>query len=228
MSALAAAQLEPVLARIARALGDVAAACAPVPAGPERLAEAAAAPGALLGEERALYVRFRSPRRRAQFLAGRSAVRRAVAAALGQPGAAAALEIGQGSTGSPVVKGLPDLQVSISHSHGLAVAVAAPFPVGVDLELDEPRPDALARYFLTSAEHVELAAAPAEARQGLVSVLWTRKEAAAKVGGWGGRIAFAALDCSREAVTISGRRIALRSASAAGYALSVAGELGGG
>src|SRR5512142_1411160 len=222
-----AAQLERVLAILAGGLGEVAVACAPVAAAPEALAEAAAAPGALVGEERALYARLRSPRRRAQFLAGRIAARRALAAALGGAPAPAP-EIGRSASGAPTVKAHPDLRVSISHSHDLAVAVAAPFAVGVDLERDEPRPEALARHFLTAAERAEVGAAPAPERQARVTELWTRKEAAAKVGGWGGALPFGALDCTAEAVTISGRRIAVRSARVAGYALSVARELGGG
>jgi 4'-phosphopantetheinyl transferase len=221
-------QLERVLAGVARALGDVAVACAPV-GGPSGAAGplAEAAPEALVGQERGLYLRYRTPGRRAQFLAGRIAARRALALALGRPPAAAP-EIGRDSAGAPVVNDHPGLQVSISHSHGLAVAVAAPFAVGVDLELDEPRPEALARHFFSAAERAALAAAPAAARQALVTELWTRKEAAAKVGRWGGRLPFAALDCTGEALTVSGRRIGLRSARAGGYALCVARELGGG
>ena len=214
------AQLERVLVRLARGLGEVAVAIAPV--GGDRSCGAA-----LLGEERALWARHRSPRRRAEFLAGRIAARRAVAGALGE-GGAAALEIGKDPTGAPAVRGHPALHVSIAHSHGFAAAVAAPFAVGVDLERTEPRPEAFARMFFTDAEHERLAAVPGPEREELLHVLWTRKEAASKVGRWGGRLAFGALDCAGETVTVSGLRIALRSAFTAGYALSVAREVGGG
>jgi phosphopantetheinyl transferase len=220
-----AAQIERALAELARALGEVAVASVAIAAE----AALAAAPGfpGLLGEEARIFARHRSPRRRAEFLAGRRAARRAVALALGASGDAA-VEIGEDALGAPAVRGHPGLRVSISHSHAVAVAIAAPFAVGVDLELDEPRPEALARLFFTPAERGRVAAAPAPERQALVSELWTRKEAAAKVGRWGGRLPFGSLDCSGETVTVRGRHIALRSARAAGYALSVARELGEG
>ncbi|HYD40901.1 MAG TPA: 4'-phosphopantetheinyl transferase superfamily protein [Anaeromyxobacter sp.] len=256
------AQLERVLARLARGLGDVAVAIGPVlvdracgencsgfalapSAGRARLLRWLSTsgrenplvlslskgeremPDSLLGEERALWARHRSPRRRAEFLAGRIAARRAVAQALGEE-REAELEIGRDPTGAPSVRGHPALHVSISHSHGLAAAVAAPFAVGVDLERTEPRPEAFARMFFTDAEHERLAAVPGPEREELLHVLWTRKEAASKVGRWGGRLPFGTLDCSGETVTVSGRRIALRSAFTAGYALSVAREVGGG
>jgi 4'-phosphopantetheinyl transferase EntD len=240
------AQLERVLARIARGLGEVAVAIASAgesdralldgqgerPHSPRPLVLSSSKhepdlPPSLLGEERALWARYRSPRRRAEFLAGRIAARRAVAQALGED-RGVELEIRRDAAGAPSVPGHPALHVSISHSYGLAVAVAAPFAVGVDLERAEPRPEAFARMFFTDAEHARLAAAPGPEREELLHVLWTRKEAASKVGRWGGRLPFGTLDCSGETVTVSGRRIALRSAFTAGYALSVAREVGGG
>jgi phosphopantetheinyl transferase len=152
------------------------------------------------------------------------AARRAVGIALGLP-EGAAVEIGREPSGCPCVQGHAGVRVSIAHSSGMAVAVAARFAIGVDLELDAPRPAALARFFLSRCERDRLADAAEPTRQGLLNVLWTRKEAASKVGGWGGRLAFAALDCSGECVTVGDRQIALRSARAAGYALSVAREL---
>lgn len=214
------AQLERVLARLARGLGEVAVAIAPVAGDREDT-------GALVGEEHRIYARYRSPRRRAEFLAGRIAARRAVARALCDE-RGAELEIGKDPTGAPSVVGHPALHVSISHSHALAAAIAAPFAVGVDLERTEPRPAAFARLFFTDAEHERLATVPEPEREELLHVLWTRKEAASKVGRWGGRLPFGTLDCSGETVTVSGRTIALRSGFTAGYALSVAREVGGG
>lgn len=215
------AQLERVLARLARTLGEVAVASAPV--------DGAAAPRALVGEEQSVYEGYRSPRRRAEFLAGRIAARDAVARALGVEGSGGEeLEIGKDASGAPEVKGHPAINVSIAHSHAVAVAIAAPFAVGVDLELGAPRPEAFARMFFTQAEHERLLGAPGPEREELLHVLWTRKEAASKVGRWGGRLPFGSLDCSGETVTVSGCRIALRSAFTEGYALSVARELGGG
>lgn len=220
-------QIERALEALARALGDVAVASVSL-AGAPPLLEAARAGEALVGEERALYEGFRHPRRRAEFLAGRIAARRAAARALGRASGGGRLEIARDPSGAPCLKGHPALQLSISHSHDVAVAVAAPFAVGVDVEVDAPRPAALARCFFCAAERERLATAPEAERQGLVNLLWTRKEAASKVGRWGGRLPFATLDCSGETIDVFGRRIAVRSARAAGYAMSVAGDLGRG
>jgi len=215
------AQIEQVLRELVQAFGDVAVVGVPVSGEAGAQEALGIAPTELLGVERSLYQRYRSPRRRAEFLAGRRAARRAVAIALDRP-EGGSVEIGREPSGSPCVREHPGLRVSIAHSSGVAVAVAARFAIGVDLELDAPRPAALARFFLSPRERDTLAGAAEPTRQGLLNVLWTRKEAASKVGGWGGRLVFAALDCSHERVTVAGLQIDLRSARTAGYALSVA------
>jgi len=175
----------------------------------------------LVGLEQSICHRLREPHRRAQFIAGRVAARRALGAILGWP-AANDVAVGRDNSGAPHVEGNESLRISISHSQDVAVAVVARFPVGVDIELDDPRPDCFARLFFTSAERQKISLAPHGERRTLINTLWTRKEAASKVGHWGGRLAFAKLDCSEDAVTIEGNLLDLRSTGAANYRISLA------
>jgi 4'-phosphopantetheinyl transferase len=75
------------------------------------------------------------------------------------------------------------VSVSLSHrgDRALAVVAHAPTVVGCDLELIEPRSGAFIREWLTAAEQ-ELVFGCDEARQALLAnLIWTAKEAAAKV-----------------------------------------------
>ncbi|MGA2321081.1 MAG: 4'-phosphopantetheinyl transferase superfamily protein [Solirubrobacteraceae bacterium] len=75
------------------------------------------------------------------------------------------------------------VSVSLSHRAGRSLAVVgdAPNVVGCDLELVEPRSDAFVREWLTPAEQDMLAACGEGERARLANLLWTGKEAAAKV-----------------------------------------------
>ena len=175
----------------------------------------------LVGGEQALGDRLREPRRRAQFIAGRVAARRALGMFLGRT-VAAKVAIGRAASGAPLVDGHGSLRVSIAHSGEVAVAVVAPFPIGVDIERNDMRPDSFARLFFTGAERRKISLAAAGERHTVINMLWTRKEAASKVGHWGGRLPFARLDCSGEVVAIDDQRLDVRSTGAAHYQLSLA------
>jgi phosphopantetheinyl transferase len=183
-------------------------------------------PGEMVGlvrREVVLCAQHRSPRRRAEFVAGRNAARAAVARLLGikTPNE---IEILKDATGAPFVVDRPHVRVSITHSNQVAVAVAAFVPVGVDLEADEARPPAFTRMFFSRHEQDSLSAAPNEAQQTMLNTLWTRKEAICKVGRWGGTLAFAQVDCLDSPVHVADAAITVKSASAAGYVLSIAAE----
>jgi phosphopantetheinyl transferase len=177
---------------------------------------------ARLGQrERDLCNRFRCSRRRAEFIAGRIAARKAVARLL-NGATPSQVEILRDVTGAPFVVALPSLRVSISHSNQVALAVAAHVAVGVDLEADEARPAAFSRLFFSVNEQERLSMTSSQAQQTFLNTLWTRKEAVSKVGHWGGHLVFAAVDCLDPSVRIDGSRIEVRSASVAGYVLSIA------
>jgi len=85
--------------------------------------------------ERELHRQLRSARRRAEFLAGRTAVRRAIASVLGECDLRA-LVIARHDDGAPRIEGIAaELAISISHSRTRAIAVAAlgSEPIGIDL-----------------------------------------------------------------------------------------------
>ena len=177
----------------------------------------------LVRREGALCAQHRSPRRRAEFVAGRIAARSAVARLLGIK-TPSEIEILKDATGAPFVVDHPKVSVSISHSNQVAMAVAAFVPVGIDLEADEARPPAFSRMFFSRSEQESLSAASPEAQQTMLNTLWTRKEAICKVGRWGGTLAFAAMDCLDSSVRVADSAIQVKSARAAGYVLSIAAE----
>ncbi len=75
------------------------------------------------------------------------------------------------------------VSVSLSHRAGRALAVVAhgPSPVGCDLERVEPRSGAFVREWLAPSEQGLLAAHAESDRARLTNLVWTAKEAAAKV-----------------------------------------------
>lgn len=122
--------------------------------------------------------------RRAAWRLGRWTAKAALGAWLGVP--AAEVEVLASSDGAPEAWLHGDrAPVSLSLSHrgdrALAVVVDAPRVVGCDLELVEPRSAAFIREWLSAAEQ-QLVAGGDEARQALIAnLIWTAKEAAAKV-----------------------------------------------
>jgi 4'-phosphopantetheinyl transferase len=75
------------------------------------------------------------------------------------------------------------VSLSLSHRAGRALVVVAAHPaaVGCDLELIEPRSDAFVREWLAPSEQALLASRGASERARVANLLWTAKEAAAKV-----------------------------------------------
>jgi 4'-phosphopantetheinyl transferase len=126
-----------------------------------------------------------APRRRAWRL-GRWTAKQAVRAWHGDPlGAPSDLAVLAADDGAPEAHadGARAVSVSISHRAGrAAVAVAAaPTVVGCDLEVVEPRSPAFVREWLTPEERATVAELTPDERPCWVNLVWTAKEAAAKV-----------------------------------------------
>jgi 4'-phosphopantetheinyl transferase len=122
---------------------------------------------------------------------GRWTAKAAVAAALDVP--PGKVEILAAPDGAPEARigGEPaGLSISLSHrgGRGLAAIVEPPAIVGCDLELIEPRSAAFLADWLAPGEQALVAAAPAAERDRLENLIWTAKEAAAKVRREGRRI----------------------------------------
>jgi phosphopantetheine--protein transferase-like protein len=160
-------------------------------------AEAVAA-GYLGPAEATLFRQIGSRKRRVDWLGGRVAAKRLVAAFVLETTGVALTErdigVAADSRGAPTVRiaGRADLEhsvpaVAISHGAGRAIAVLAPrnsgTRVGVDVERVEPRDDAFVRHVLTDRE-VRLAATVGLNGNGS-TVLWTLKEAVTKALGVG-------------------------------------------
>jgi 4'-phosphopantetheinyl transferase len=141
------------------------------------LADVPAGDAWLSPRERAVLAGLHIAKRRDDWRLGRWAAKRAVAAWLGVP--AGRVEIIAADDGAPeayVDGGPAAVSVSLSHRAGRALAVVADAPavVGCDLELIEPRSDAFVREWLTDGEDATFTPLVA-------NLLWTAKEAAAKV-----------------------------------------------
>jgi 4'-phosphopantetheinyl transferase len=138
----------------------------------------------LSARERRTAAGLRVPRRRSDWRLGRFTAKAAVGACLSV--APERVEILRAPDGAPeawVDGGRAPVSVSLSHRAGRALAVVAQAPavVGCDLERVEPRSGAFVREWLAPAEHGLLAAHAEADRARLTNLVWTAKEAAAKV-----------------------------------------------
>ena len=134
--------------------------------------------------ERRALMRFRVAHRRADWLLGRWTAKAAVGSWLSQ--ALDRIEVLAAPDGAPeaFLDGEPvPLSVSLSHRAGRAIAVVADAPavVGCDLEVIEHRSDAFVREWLDPEEQELVHAGSETQRDMIANLIWTAKEAAAKV-----------------------------------------------
>lgn len=132
-------------------------------------------------EERARQATLRSPKRRLEWLAGRTLLLALLEQARGEIQAELLRSRTDGGVG---YRGAADLQLSLSHTDGLVAAALASRAVGVDVE--RPRPRELveaAPQLFTPMETAALAAVAGSPRLELFYDFWTLKEAACKAAG---------------------------------------------
>ena len=152
--------------------------------------------------EHAVLAGLRFDKRRADWRLGRWTAKAAVAAWLGvEPGRIEILAAADGAPEAWLDARLAPVSVSLSHRAGFALAAVTDVPavIGCDLELLEPRSDAFVREWLTPAEQKALAPLAGAARDRTANLMWTAKEAAAKVRREGLR-----LDVRKAAVVLDG------------------------
>ena len=154
--------------------------------------------------ERGVLAGLRLVKRRDDWRLGRWTSKSAVGAWLGVP--VDRIEILAASDGAPVawLRGVrAPVSVSLSHRAGCALAAVADVPavVGCDLELVEPRSGAFVREWLTGDEQRAVERLTGTARDRTANLLWTAKEAAAKVRREGLR-----LDVRRASVELGAAR----------------------
>jgi phosphopantetheinyl transferase len=159
----------------------------------------------------------RHPMRRASWVAGRLAARRALRSWCQRRSEPfSKIQILRRESGEPRIVGYPDLHVSITHSGNLAVAVVGERQLGIDLEQLDVRPDSLVRFFFSPSEQEWIRQIPSESSL-RCNLLWTRKEAVSKLLGKGGELVF-----SRLPVLDEERPWAIDSASTSSHAISLA------
>jgi 4'-phosphopantetheinyl transferase len=184
------------------------------------LADVPAGDGWLGPGEREALAGLRVDKRRSDWRLGRFAAKTAVAAWLGVP--ISRVEIIAAPDGAPEARldgRAAPVTLSLSHRAGRALAVVgeAGASLGCDLELIEPRSAAFMSDWLAPAERALVAGAGAHSDL-VANLLWTGKEAAAKVLREGLR-----LDVRRAVATPDG----LHSASTRWRPLTIAWEDGG-
>jgi 4'-phosphopantetheinyl transferase len=134
--------------------------------------------------ERRVLARLQIDRRRADWRLGRWTAKAALGAWLSV--SPTDVEVLAAPDGAPEPwiddKRLP-VSLSLSHRGGRAMAVVADVPqtAGCDLELVEPRSDAFLREWLAPAERSLISCSRERQRPLLANLIWTAKEAAAKV-----------------------------------------------
>ncbi|MGJ7510632.1 4'-phosphopantetheinyl transferase family protein [Variovorax sp. GT1P44] len=130
--------------------------------------------------------RFVFARDRHRFIAAHSALRGALSAHTGIPGAF--LDFAHGAFGKPRLVDPVGVRFNLSHSQSVGlIAISMDSEVGVDVELLRHLPDAeaLAEAHFTDAERRALKAVSPDERDRAFLRCWTRKEACLKATGMG-------------------------------------------
>jgi 4'-phosphopantetheinyl transferase len=140
---------------------------------------------ALSPEERERAGRMAHFPRRAEFVSGRTLLRRVLARRLGVSPVDVPLTVDP--SGRPTLPEEAELRASLAHSGGLLLAAVARSSVGVDLEAIRQIDSAslIARRFFSRNESRAIASASESLRVGLFFNIWTRREAVAKARGTG-------------------------------------------
>ena len=147
----------------------------------------------LTAEERRVLTRFTVPKRRADWRLGRWTAKTAVSRVLAvDPRRVAVVAAADGAPEAMLDGALLAMSLSISHRAGVGLAVVSDGSVvGGDLELIEHRSNAFVREWFGPHEQALVFAAKAEGRRDEVAcLLWSVKEAAAKVLRGGLRLPF--------------------------------------
>ena len=161
------------------------------------LADVPAGDAWLAPAERDVLAGLRVDKRRRDWRLGRFTAKAAVAAWLGvTPGRVTVVAADDGAP-EALVDGEPSgAFVSLSHRAGRAVAAVAGEPVGCDLEVVEPRSEAFLGDWLAPAEQALVR--DADDRALAANLVWTAKEAAAKLWREGLRLDVRALTVDLE------------------------------
>ncbi len=151
----------------------------------------------LSDDERRRAGRYHRPGDRDRFIAGRGLLRTTLARYIGRP--ARDLRFGAGPYGKPVLAGevVDQPSFSLAHSGDLViVGIIQGREIGVDVErvLSAGDEDDVAAIVFSSRERVTLASLPSAERSLSFYTGWVRKEACAKVSGYGLRSSLAEIE----------------------------------
>lgn len=144
--------------------------------------------------------RLLSPAQRADFMARRVMLRRALGRRLGIE--AADVRFDKGPFGKPFVRGRPDIEFSFSHARQLTLLAIGRTTLGADIESRENiiNPAAVAARILSPSERLTWEQTPSQDRPQNILATWVRKEATVKAIGAGLRIDLASIEVESSAV----------------------------
>ncbi len=137
--------------------------------------------------EQKYFEQLKAEKRRHDWLLGRWTGKRLMQAVIGKGIPLNAIEILPAEDGAPMVRvqasqGRGPWMLSISHSHdcGFCGGVEGDVPLGVDIERVEARTEGFARDYFVGEELALVETTPREGRDGIVTAIWSAKEAALK------------------------------------------------
>lgn len=131
---------------------------------------------------------LRFEKRRNEWLLGRWTAKSAISACMkfrANPASFAQIEIRSSTSGAPqafTASRRMDLEISLTHRSGRAACAVAELDtaLGCDLELVEPRGNAFMEDYLVPSEQEIVARATPQARDWIVTLIWSAKESALK------------------------------------------------
>lgn len=182
--------------------------------------------------ELARFEKYALPKKKLQWLAGRSAVKTALIkhmAVRGQNLKMPSIDLFNNENSAPYILQFSDIRVSITHSFPYCIGVVSDRRIGIDLEkMLSPRKAMFDLFFHPNEIRSLTDQGEKETYQFLTMMYWTRKEALSKLLGLGMRAGFKELDTTNDDLKLNefGEiRVRLRSYRCSDFVCSIAVEV---
>ncbi|NUM35189.1 MAG: 4'-phosphopantetheinyl transferase superfamily protein [Candidatus Brocadiae bacterium] len=177
-------------------------------------------------KEQSMFHSFINYKKKLEWLSGRTAAKKAILSLWGQnnPGIEEYknCQLFYGKQGEPYIPASPQTHISISHSQGIAIALASFSPIGIDLEKNFLPEKSLLRFFFAPQEENQVLSLCGEEQKRQAALLWTKKEAIAKLLKLGGSLFFQEICVLENNVYVWNRSFSLISFSTEEYAITLA------
>ena len=169
------------------------------------------------------------PKKKIQWISGRTAVKKALSKYLEAQSVLpdlCCIDLLNGDNSAPYMAQLPNIRVSITHSWPYCIGVLSDIRIGIDLEKKIMPRNSLLEHYFNPHEIQELSALDDMGRYSIqATIYWTRKEAVSKLLGLGMKMSFRDLDTVSDSLVLNcynNKAVQLSSFSIGDYALSLA------